>query len=309
MAEYIDDSGVYNKDALFSGTKGTDYDYDETEEAVWFSDTGTCDTDFVLPDIPWVMFEVYAMTGTGITNSLSGSTQLQGKKEWTSDLTAGIASTLSTWKTAYGTPYTTYKVKATHYKTAGGDVADVYFADEGEGFTITGGTEEGVADGDLVLPATTWKMSDALYADGVGSIEYVDNGDFVSDVSGWTSDRDAVITWDSGRAKITQGGLTWGNMEQEITGLSDAVTYTLSIDGEIGFISNTHTLFFSLRDASNGDYVGTSSDEMFGTETTTYDFSPESGETSVFLDVGIGGGSANTTDHCWVDNISIKVKT
>lgn len=175
MAEYIDDSGTYGRDARFTdgtasdGVKGTDYDYDATEEAVWFSDSGGCDTDFVLPDIPWVLFEVYAMTGTGITNTLSGSTQLQGKKEWTSDLSAGIASTLSTWKTAYGTPYTTYKVKATHYKTAGGDVADVYFADEGEGFSLTGGTEDGVEDAELILPATSWKMSDALFADALSA--------------------------------------------------------------------------------------------------------------------------------------------
>lgn len=169
MAEFINDGGAYNQDAEFNGVNGTDYDFSEANEIIWFSSTGTADTGLTLPDSEWILYEVYAPES--YTNPLTGGTTVQGKKEWTSDIGTSVTTTIGAWYTAYdaATPFTTnYKVKATHYK--GNDLADVYYADEGESFSLTGGTEEGIEDGAYTGHGSEWVISDALLADDVSGL-------------------------------------------------------------------------------------------------------------------------------------------
>lgn len=189
MAEYINDTGAYDQDALFSGTKATDYDYSETNEIVWFSGTGTASTGFSLPDSPFIIFEVYEPDS--YTNNLSGGVIVHAIKEFTTDV-GTVATTISDWKTAYDTasPFTTYKLKATHYK--GSDLADVYDGDESTAF----GTATDV-DGDFTAHSAVWVMGDDLFS------EYVTTGpsygsELITD-GGTTADADepTQATWDN----------------------------------------------------------------------------------------------------------------
>lgn len=164
MAVYIDDTGSHGYDAQFIGVEDTAWSRDAANEIIWFSGTGSCDTGFTLPnDTAWILYEVYAPDSH--TNDLTDGTIVRGHTEWTSTV-GTITTTLTSWKAAYdiATSFITYKVKATHYK--GSDVADVYYADEGEGFSLTGGTEDGVEDG-AFTGYGAWSMSDTLLADEV----------------------------------------------------------------------------------------------------------------------------------------------
>lgn len=193
MAEYINDGGAYDEDALFTGTKETDYDYDATNKLLWFSSTGVATSSFIIPDAPWILYEVYAPDS--YTNDLTG-TVVHSKKEWTSTVGV-IATTIGAWKSVYdgATGFGTYKIKATHYK--GSNVADVYFADEGEGFSLTGGTEEGIEDGTFTGHGTAWVLEDDLFASNVTEQGQTYNTAIVIDntkVSGSTDFTDFVVT-------------------------------------------------------------------------------------------------------------------
>lgn len=161
MAEYINDIGPYDQDAQFSGTKSTDYDYSETNEIVWFSGTGTASTGFTLPDSPFIMFEVYEPDA--YTNNLTGGNIVHGTKEFTTEV-GTVANTIADWRTAYiaVSPFTTFKLKATHYK--GSDLADVYDGDESTTFGTA--TDTNV---DFTAHSAEWVMGDALFSEYAAS--------------------------------------------------------------------------------------------------------------------------------------------
>lgn len=230
MAEYIEDTGTHGYDALLSGTKDTNYSYVEADEVIWFDATAEAETGFTLPDSAWIIYEVYNPdpgTYSNTPNSRGGD-NIRGKAEWTNTI-GTIATTLSTWKTAFdaATDFTTYKVKATHYK--GSDVADVYFADEGEGFSLTGGTEEGVTDGEYTGHGSEWVITDALLADSVAD-EATFGTEKVVDPS-----FDTAGVWTIGTGASISGGELTMNTTANVTyddcidGLDNETVYKLEI--------------------------------------------------------------------------------
>lgn len=163
MAEYIDDSGAYSRDALFSGTKGTDYNYEVSTKTVWFSSTGQANTGFTLPDSAWIIYEVYGVFDSP-SNTLTGGTLVHSRKEYTTDISDGIATTLSDWYTAFDAIQSgIFTVKATHYK--GSDLADVYTADE----SATFGTAT-ITDGTFTAHGSDWIIKDTLLASLVSEV-------------------------------------------------------------------------------------------------------------------------------------------
>lgn len=180
MAVYIDDSGSHGYDSEMIGIEDTAWSRNATDRAVWFSSTGTSTTGFTLPDTEWIIYEVYGMTGTGLTadyTTIATSTKLLGKKEYTTTI-GTILDTLNAWRTALDvTNYDTYDIIATHYK--GSDLADVYEADETVAFTTATTT-----DGDFTTHSSEWVINDVLLADEVSSVNdishYVSFGQFPS---------------------------------------------------------------------------------------------------------------------------------
>jgi len=153
MAEYIDDSGAYGRDALLAGTKGTEYDYNTTNKTLTMETGGSADSDFILPDSPWVVFEVY--------NVADGGNKVLGKQKWTSSVGV-IATTLSDYMTAIRLIYTgNFDIVATHYK--GNDLADRYDGDESTDFPTTPDFEDGAYTGH----GSKWIVSDSLLADEI----------------------------------------------------------------------------------------------------------------------------------------------
>lgn len=224
MAEYIGDSGPYGNDSILNGTKGTDYDYDAANKLLWFSSTGSSNTGITLRDAPFIIYEVYAPDSH--TNDLSGGTVVYSHTEFSSEVGV-IATTLSAWKTDYDnnvTAFTTYKVRATHYK--GSNLADVYFADEGEGFSLTGGTEEGITDGDYNGHGSEWVINNTLFSDQVTTevIIYINFGDTavgqaetINEMDMSTFHTSASVTLSDSNGNVTSGTITttstaWGTL-------------------------------------------------------------------------------------------------
>ncbi len=240
MAIYIDDTGSHGYDALLETTDNTDFDYDDTNKLVWFGTNGTASTGVTLPDSAFIVYEVYAPDS--YTNGLTGGTNVYSKIEYTTTI-GTIADTLSSWYTAFdgATAFSTYKVKATYYK--GSDKADVYFADEVATFALTGGTEEGVDDGDFTAHSTEWIITNELFSADVSSgttlgDEELLNPDFTSNVTDWENSSLATFVWDEntvgeGSAESTTSDGGWQYFRTDDTqlgSLSSTATYRLVID-------------------------------------------------------------------------------
>ena len=321
MAEYIDDIGPYDQDALFSGTKATDYDYSVTNEIVWFSGTGTASTGFTLTDSPFIVFEVYEPDS--YTNNLTGGNIVHGKKEFITEV-GTIATTLSDWKTAYdaATPFTTnYKIKATHYK--GSDLADVYFANKTEGFSLTGGTEEGVTDGAFTEHGSEWVMSDDLFSASVSSgavygTELVNDGAF-TDTANWTegtggSVSGGTLTLTTNAADTTQsnvltagGGILyrcWFNISS-VTTTGDIEILLGGYTKIIVYVDAPGDYYFDLispETSANGIiYIGTTgfSGDMSNISIKEYVSGEQLGPDIMLNGTFTGGSSADWTLNGW----------
>jgi len=186
--EYIDDSGLHGFDALLAGTKGVDYDYNTTDQTIQFhATTGSADTDIVLPESGWILYEVHNVEDT---TTLSGATTTRGIIDYTTD-TSDVAADIETWRSALVTAatYTLFELKATYYK--GSDVADVYTGDESTSMSID------ITDGTYELPSSEWIIGDALLADDVSEevVRIETNGDFDTSAD-WTNGSN--ITYNSG---------------------------------------------------------------------------------------------------------------
>ena len=150
-----------------------------------------------------------------------------------------------------------------------------------------------------------WRMGDATEpnADGTGNFIFdqkdktlgsnlVYNGDFPSDVSGWTKDGDAssTIGYDSGRLKVT-AATNYDGASQSVGGLVAGQTYEFSADYEFG--------------------TATQLQIRAGSEPSTDISSPSSGTavnyftasaTSMTIYVRTGG----STGTIFFDNVSVK---
>lgn len=266
MAEYINDTGAYDQDALFSGVKATDYDYSEANEIVWFSGTGTSSTGLTLPDSPFIVYEVYEPDS--YTNNLTGGTTVQGTKEFTTDV-GTVATTIAAWKTAYdtATAFTTYKVKATHYK--GSDLADVYDGDEATDFGTATGT-----DIDFTGHSAVWLIEDDLFAPAsfVGWISYLNWDDAANEPSGYSvnmctahddagmptsfvdSDGTTISGMDAAIAVtfsgIANGGTTYNCLTDDELALRSAFN-SVAGDDEVTFVLPSGTYTFTALSTIN----------------------------------------------------------
>ena len=155
-------------------------------------------------------------------------------------------------------------------------------------------TRKLVSDYDSDLYATSGSDITAIFDQSDGSLgsELVTNGDFSSDVSGWTKDGDAssTIGYDSGRLKVT-AATNYDGASQSVSGLVVGQTYKFSADYELG--------------------TATQLQIRAGSEPSTDLSSPSSGtavnyfvadSTSMTIYVRTGG----STGTIFFDNISVK---
>jgi len=147
MAEYVDDSGSYGKDALLS----VGCTSDAANKKMTVDATGA-DTDFILPsDTDWLLIETF---------DVDSGTDNVGYTKWQSDITQ-IASDIVTAQAIADTEYTTYTLTATHYDASEtGAEADVYRGDESTTAALAG-ADTGLA---FTPSVSSWKITNTEIA-------------------------------------------------------------------------------------------------------------------------------------------------
>lgn len=145
----VSDSGGYGVDGTLYGT----YTIDTTKKIITFGSDGGIDTGFTLPTAAHIIVETYDIDG------VSGAVDYHFFKRDASDVDTYLSScqALVDAEVSAGR-YTTYKMKATHYKGSG--KADVYDADESTSFPTTPDS----ADVSYTPSTSTWKITDTVIA-------------------------------------------------------------------------------------------------------------------------------------------------
>jgi len=186
-------------------------------------------------------------------------------------------------------------------------------AHSGGGFTIYAGSsdlqeidnvsvkEYTSADMDVTrATAATRVDEDGLvnYAEILGG-EEVTNGDFATDLSGWTGQAGrGSYAWDNGKAKITNDDTSgYPNLSQSVTTVSGKV-YKVNATVEIGTATLTEVRAYS------GGVLGSQQLNTDG----TIDFTFTAIGTSFTLHLYLFE-AGNTGNYCFFDNISVKEVT
>lgn len=194
MADIINDSGNYDKDATLTGT----YTIDATNNTLTMGADGQADTGFVLPTDTHILVETYDIDG------VSGALGRTWFRRSTDGIDAYLASCQGDVKAdVTASKYSTYKMKATLYN--GDSTADVYEASETVDFPTTPDSS-GIS---YTPSAATWKITDTLtapeYTISFGP-EILTNSTFDSDTAGWSSPAYGTLVWQTGgEVKYTRG--------------------------------------------------------------------------------------------------------
>jgi len=271
MAEYADDSGLYEYDALLSVGCVSD----ATNYNVYIPDGDDLDTGFVLPqEEAWWMFETYNVADTA---------KDIGHTNWDSDVSGTMLTKMTDYRDnliGTGDDYEGVNVEFAgtyHYKDGSDWVCDVYRGDETTQITLAS------EDTGLVInyPAANWKITNEVLAP---SANLLLNGDF-SD--GPTSE--PITNWDSyasiltivakdGHARCLQvaDDGSWSSGLQSFL-VSDGDEYELSFD-YINESTDTGNGYIAVGTDMGSDetYLGvgsyTTATEMSGFESQTKPF-------------------------------------
>jgi hypothetical protein len=144
-----------------------------------------------------------------------------------------------------------------------------------------------------------------LVLDTPGETEFVTNGDFAANITGWAAQLGSTLSWNAGRLQGVTAG-TSGRATQTVSGLSIGVTYQFS--ATVVSVSGTAGQSASMRLTSSTD--GSSTGQVYqsstflpgasGTVTTSF----VAAATSITVAALQGTGLT-----CLFDNISIKELT
>ena len=132
-----------------------------------------------------------------------------------------------------------------------------------------------------------------------GAPEEVTNGDFATDVSGWTniSDSSGTITFDAGKMRMTNGSSGAARAEQNLTGLTIGKTYNVSVTATSSFPANNGFGF------GFESITGLNPNQWFNINTGTFNLSFVAGSTTENLVIYF----AHTVSvYGTVDDISVK---
>jgi hypothetical protein len=154
---------------------------------------------------------------------------------------------------------------------------------------ITSDYNTGWMNGDIKLAA----LSDTDDTDVTGS-ELVTNGDFSNGTTGWTAEKGATLSIDSGRLKISGGTTNYPAASQSITtvvGKTYVVEVTIQIDAASTAIIPT------IAGATIGGWFSS-----VGTETRSFTLVATSTSTKFLAQLG-----SDDNKYAYIDNISVRL--
>ena len=160
---------------------------------------------------------------------------------------------------------------------------------------------DGAADMDVTRATAATRVDEnglVNYAEVIGG-EEVTNGDFATDLSGWTGQAGrGSYAWDNGKAKITNDDTSgYPNLSQSVTTVSGKV-YKVNATVEIGTATLTEVRAYS------GGVLGSQQLNTDG----TIDFTFTAIGTSFTLHLYLFE-AGNTGNYCFFDNVSVKEVT